>query len=97
MNPPEPEIKQTGTTAVVQHIAAWGWRCSECGWMGFGLLNHEQALKEAANHYWNDHDIAICATIDGEIQYGHPGHHWEHVRMTDSVDECARCHTQIGK
>ncbi len=64
-------IKQSGVVPVMKQVPAWVWRCEKCGWIGFGHTNEHAALDEAAWHVWHDHDIAICASIDGVKQYGH--------------------------
>ncbi len=90
-------IRQSGTLTVVQQVPAYAWRCNECGWLGTGHLNEVAALKEASDHMWDEHRIALCADINGEKQYGHPGHRWQRVPGTDAVDKCIRCTTTIGK
>lgn len=90
-------IRQQGTTPIVQHVPAFAWRCWACGWLGLGHTSENAALKEASTHMWNDHQIALCAPIGDEKQYGHPGHRWVHVKGTDSTDRCQRCQDWCGK
>lgn len=90
-------IRQQGTVPLVQHVPAFAWRCNTCGWLGLGHMSEAGALKEASDHMWDDHEIALCASINDKKQYGHPGHRWHHVKGSDSTDQCERCHEYIGK
>ena len=90
-------IKQSGTITVTTQIPSWVWRCELCGWLGTGHTSDHAALREAADHCWTDHKLAICAPIEGEKQYGHPGHQWHHVKGSDSVDQWDRCKDMIEK
>jgi hypothetical protein len=91
------EVKQVGSVPVTTHVPAWTWRCDKCGWLGLGHTSETAALREGADHAWGDHGLAICQNIAGEIQFGHPGHLWKHVLGTDSIDQCDRCQTFLGK
>lgn len=86
-------VKQQGTVPVVSQVPAWVWRCGECGWLGTGLMSESSAVKEAAQHMWDDHGIAIC----GPKMYGHPGHVWKPLAPWSDVDKCDRCGWEIGK
>ncbi len=90
-------IKQSGVVHIIKQVPSWVWRCEECGWIGLGHTSEHTALAEASSHIWDDHDIAICAPIDGVKQFGHPGHQWKYIKGTDSIDQCARCKDVIGK
>ena len=90
-------IRQQGTVPIVSHVPAFAWRCQVCGWLGTGHTSENAALKEASDHLWDEHNVPLCKSIDGEKQYGHPGHRWQHVKGTDSTDQCERCHEWCGK
>lgn len=86
-------IVQTGKVPVLSYVDAWAWRCGECGWLGTGHTSERTATKEAAQHLWDEHQIALC----GPDMYGHDGHVWEPLATWSDVDKCARCGWEIGK
>ncbi len=105
-----PTVIQSGTFQTIVTHDAWVWRCEArrprpgrpledeaCGWLGVSLPSERAALGEASTHYWTQHEIALCASIDGQIQFGHPGHRWKEVRGTDAIEQCERCGETIGK
>lgn len=90
-------IKQSGTVPVVSHVPAWVWRCNECGWLGTGHTSQSACIRDVSDHVWTDHGIALCGSIDGERQWGHPGHRWKLVKVTDPISRCERCKETTGK
>lgn len=92
-----PRIEQRGTIPVVHQDPAYAWFCTLCPARNVAFRSEREALGDAADHYWEEHEIALCQKIGDLIQFGHPGHRWQHIKFTDSCDECERCHTVIGK
>lgn len=94
----DPTIRQAGTIPVITMIPAWTWRCEECGWLGVGLSSEFAALKEASNHYWDEHNLALCKNLDDPAQFAaHVGHRFHLVKGTDSTEQCERCGVFFGK
>lgn len=92
-----PEVYQSGQVPIVSYVPGWSWTCSMCSNIGYGFQSEREAVEIVSWHYWDKHQIALCADIDGEKQYGHPGHIFVHCKGTESISECKRCGTQIGK
>jgi len=92
-------VKQSGQVTVTSTVPAYVWRCEVCGWLGTGWTSESGATREAVDHLWNDHQIAACDPDElGPHGFnGHVQHLWQHVKGTDSTDQCVRCGRFCGK
>lgn len=85
-------VKPTGFMPVTTMQRTFGWLCAHCTWTGNGYTDPTTALKEAADHLWEEHGIAACYPE----WYGGP-HVWKHIPKSDALSKCGRCEWVIGK